>query len=147
MGTTLMVDEVLYRVQQLTHEIEEVRGEICNHIFPSEEPQNESLFSQAAAVEIMTQFKAAIDDIRHVVWLYLEAVEKRPTLEADPQRKLLVRATEILGALSQRPPLPMPYPAVGEHSLLDRLLVLIDSRIDPKMMGRQDSFRKNRSPM
>lgn len=130
----IMVDELLDRVEQLTKEIQQVRDEICNHIFPSDEPHGESLFSQAAGAEVMSQFKAAVDDVRHVVWLYLEAVaqQQQPALGADPQRKLLVRATEILGALS--PPLPRPHPAAADRSLLDRLLHLIENRIDPKTL-------------
>ncbi len=143
MGTTLMVEEVIERIQQLTGEIEQVREEICSHVFPAQEPRGGNLFSQPGSLEAMAQFKAAIDDVRHVVWLYLEAVAHRPTSEEDPQRKLLVRATEILGALSHRPPLPAPHPPRGERSLLDRLLQLIDSRIDPKTFRKQDSFRKN----
>lgn len=139
MGTTLMVGDILGRIQQLTGEIEQVREEICSHVFPAEEPRGDSLFSQNTSLEVITHFKAAIDDIRHVLWLYLEAVGQHPTLRGDPQRKLLVRATEILGALSQRPPLPTPHPSAGERSLLDRLLLLIENRIDPKTLGKQET--------
>lgn len=138
MASALVVDDVLTRIEQLTDELQQIRGEICQHVFPAEEPGGLSLFSSAgSSVETMTQFKAAIDDVRHLVWLYLEAVAHRPTNGADPQRKLLARATEILGALSQRPPLPLPISTPADRSLLDRLVQLIEDRIEPKSFARQ----------
>src|SRR5579863_2887132 len=136
MGRSLVVEDVLSRIEQLTLELKQIRGEICQHVFPAEEPGGLSLFSSAgSSIETMTQFKAAIDDVRHLVWLYLEAVSHRATVGADPQRRLLARATEILGALSQRPPLPLPSSTPSERSLLDRLVQLIEDRVDPKTLG------------
>jgi hypothetical protein len=146
MAKTLAVDEVLSRVQELTQDLKQMRGEICNQIFPLEEPHGPSLFAKGGeGVEIMAHFKAAIDDVRHVAWVYLEAMANRPAFEADPQRKLLARATEILGALSQNPPLPKTSLPLGEHSLLDRLLQLIDNRIDPKILERKKLLHKHGS--
>lgn len=137
MGRSLVVEDVLSRIEQLTLELKQIRGEICQHVFPAEEPGGLSLFSSTgSSIETMTQFKAAVDDVRHLVWLYLEAVAHRPAAGADPQRKLLARATEILGALSQRPPLPLPSSSPAERSLLDRLVQLIEDRVDPKTMSR-----------
>jgi hypothetical protein len=142
MGQMLVVDNVLSQIQLLTGQLEKARGEICEHVFPPEEPGSLSLFSAPSSVEVMTQFKAALDDVRHLVWLYLEAVPQQPTLGADPQRRLLARATEILGALSQCPPLPLPR-STSEHSLMDRLLQLIEDRIDPKSMRKTPTLHKN----
>ncbi|HLJ30309.1 MAG TPA: hypothetical protein VKY85_26630 [Candidatus Angelobacter sp.] len=136
MEKTLQVEEVLHRVQQLTLDLKLVRGEICSHVFSATEPHGPSLFSTAAgSPEIMSQFKAAIDDLRHVVWLYLEAVGNRSTFDVDSQRRLLARATEIVYALSVRPPLPKPNSA-SERSFLERLLHLIENRTDLKPPGR-----------
>lgn len=142
MAKTLVVEDVLGQIQEVTSQLTQVRAEICNHVFPAQEPSGLSLFSNAdGSVEVMTQFKAALDDVRHLVWLYLEAVAARPALEADSQRKLLARANEILGALSQRPPLPLPR-AASERSFLDRLLQLIEDRVDPKSLGNGNLLRK-----
>lgn len=144
MSKTLVVEDVLDRIQQITEELNLVRGEICNHVFTSQEPHGPNLFStNSLSVELMTRFKGSLDDVRHLVWLYLEAVSECPIAVVDKQRRLLNRATEILGALSQRPPLPAPAAAPSERSLLDRLLQLIDNRIDPRLIKKPDGSNKN----
>jgi hypothetical protein len=143
MAETLMVEEVLHRMQQLTGDLKLIRAEICQHVFPAEEPNGSNLFSKGhSSVEVMAQFKAAIDDVRHVVWLYLEAVGNRPTIDADSQRRLLARAMEIVTALSARPPLPQPRSNGGERSLLERLLTLIENRSDLKPQGNGTTYSK-----
>lgn len=142
MAGTLVIEDVLNRIEQLTGELQQIRGEICQHVFPAKEPGGVSLFSGVPnSEETMAQFKAAIDDVRHLVWLYLEALSS-PTAGADPQRRLLARATEILGALSQRPPLPLPSSTTADRSLLDRLVQLIEDRVDPKALGRKEVMQK-----
>jgi hypothetical protein len=133
MKKALRVEDLLSQIQQLTGELNFLRTEICSHVFTAEEPHGPSLFSTSSeSLEVMARLKAEIDDLRHIVWIYLEAMAEYPMASADQQRKLLDRATEILGVLSHRPPLPMPDRPVGEHSLMDRLLQLIDNRIDPR---------------
>lgn len=132
MAKTLMVEETLKRVQQLTEELRALRGAIRDHVFAVEETTASRRFNKSReCLETMAQFKAIIDDIRHDAWLYLEAVAEQPISGHDRQRRLLARATEILGAVSQRPPLPGLAPATGEGYFVDRLLHLID-RVDPK---------------
>lgn len=144
MGRTLMVDEVLRRIQQVTSDLREIRELICDHVFPADEPKGSSLFSAAgASTEVIGDFKATLDDVRHLVWLYLEAIAHQPATNGDSQRKLLARASEILGALSQRPPLPIPDLQPTDRSLVDRLLLLIENRIDPKELVKKEALRKN----
>jgi hypothetical protein len=144
MATTLVLEDVLSRVQRISEELNQVRKEICEHVFTEEEPDNTSLYSRSSnSLELMTGFKAALDDARHVVWLYLEAVAECPVAPVDRQRRLLARANEIVAALSMRPPLPTPDRSSVERSLLDRLLQLIDKRIDPMPVGRQDALHRN----
>jgi hypothetical protein len=144
MATTFVVEDVLSRVQQLTEELNQTRREICDHVFTDEEPDDGSLYSRSShSLEAMSRFKEALDDARHVVWLYLEAVAERPVASVDRQRRLLARANEILGALSHRPPLPTPDRPSGERSLMDRLLQLIDNRIEPARVVRPDPLPRN----
>jgi hypothetical protein len=143
MAKTLVVEDVLSRVQHLSEELNEIRKEICNHVFTAEEPEDPSLYSgSSSGLEVMTRFKEALDDARHVVWLYLEAEAECPVAPVDRQRRLLARANEIVAALSQRPPLPTADRR-SERSLLDRLLQLIDNRIDPVPATRQDVLHRN----
>jgi hypothetical protein len=143
MAKTLVVEDVLSRVQQLSEELNQIRREICNHVFTAEEPDDPSLYSGPSSLEVMARFKGALDDARHVVWLYLEAVAECPIAPVDRQRRLLARANEIVGALSHRPPLPTPDRPISDRSLLDRLLQLIDNRIDPVPTTRQDALHRN----
>lgn len=144
MGKTLIVEDVLSRVQQLSEELNQIRREICNHVFIAEEPDGPGLYSRSCNnVDVMAQFKGALDDARHVVWLYLEAAAECPIAPVDRQRRLLARANEIVGALSQQPPLPTSDRPGSDRSLLDRLLQLIDNRIDPVAATRQDALHRN----
>lgn len=132
MAKALTVDQTLTRLVQLAEELRSLRGELCDHVFASQEPVGSDLFHKSGeSVEAMKQLKVALDDVRHLVWLYLESLDEHPVPGPDRQRRLLARATEILGAVSQRPPLPTPFPNGGERSFVDRLLHLIE-RLDPQ---------------
>lgn len=140
MAKAVTVKETLNRAAQLTQELKSLRAELCSEVFASEGPSHLPCNS-TETVEVITQFKAMLDDIRHVVWLYLETLDERPLPRLDPQRRLLDRATEILGVVAKRPPLPTL--SASERSFVDRLLHLIE-KVDPKPPATNEIARHRR---
>jgi hypothetical protein len=135
----LSVEEVLTRIRTLTGDLKVIREEISKEVFRPDPGLGRNIFLEAAdSGQTIQEFRAAIDDLRHIVWLYIESAPNRTTHDPDVQRKLVARATEILCALSLNPPLPQPDIDPMERSFVERLMRFMESWIDPKIRDKME---------
>jgi hypothetical protein len=123
----------LSRIRQLTGDLKTIREEISKEVFRPDSSSGNIFLEVKDSTETINQFKSAIDDLRHIVWLYIETVPNRKISNPDMQRRLVARATEILCALSLHPPLPQTDIDPTERSFVERLLQFMESWIDPKI--------------
>jgi len=120
-------DRVLDRIKTITGELESLRADIDRQI---KNPHSLDKLARGAADEssvTLSQFKAALDQLRQILWSYLEQVSE----EADAVRcgdALALRGAPSLRR-GQYPAVAVPRStpsASGPLSFFDRLDVVID---------------------
>lgn len=127
MRETLVVDEVLRRIRELTSDLEAMHAGISKQVFePGKSLSSNRTLGVAAGSEIIPRLQEALDNLRHVLWLYVETAGFSSQTDPSSQGKLLQRATEILCALSLHPPLPRLDEAPCGNSFVARLLQLME---------------------
>jgi len=131
MAETLLVEDVLRRMKEVTGDLEAIRAGISGQVFQP----GKQFAGIDAGREIIAHFQEALDNLRHVLWLYAETAEFSAGNASPSQSKLLERATEILCALSLHPPLPKPVPTPCGNSFVTRLLQLMEGA-GPKSEGK-----------
>lgn len=100
-------DHVLERVKIITRELEAIQAEIHGRISQGRigEPtgtQRSGLLEDAATAQVLGQFKAALDELRNMLWLYTQAAAGEAAAEPGglPRDRQLARAAALLRALS-----------------------------------------------
>lgn len=138
MSKRLVVEDVLNTIRGLTEHLKTIRGEIAEAVFQQDSPLAGNILLEADnGAETISQFRAAIDDLRHTLWLYVEAVQGRKENSSERQRKLLARATEILCALSLHPPTPQANVDPNEGSFVERLLQFMEIWAQPAVVQKE----------
>jgi dihydroorotase len=95
-----------------------------------------SFFEDENAVQSLNDFKAELDQLRRILWFYLEQISAQPsaTTHADQQDSRLQRVNELLRALSP----PATKSAIAGEvvqpsiSFFERLDVVIDTYMQEK---------------
>jgi len=127
MAGTLPVEEVLRKIRELTSDLESLRDGMLKEVF---QPGKSLTYNKFAGVkagsDLIFEFRRALDDLRHVMWLYAETAEFTAHGGPASQSKLLERATDILCALSLHPPLPKRDPSLEDASFVGRLLQFME---------------------
>ena len=123
---------VLERIRTITRELEAIQTEMHTQLtLPA--PQGRSrFFADGTAVQVLTQFKAELDQLRRVLWFYIqEAAQQAPAVIDQDQARRLERVTGLLSALSPQPSLTMQ--AGGQSgSFFERLDMVIDNYMQEK---------------
>src|SRR5215469_16665537 len=113
MTETLVLQDVLRRIKQLTSDLETMRAGFSRQVFQPEKSLNSASFFEAPdSADAILKFQEALDDLQHAVWLCAE-IRSEQTPNGSSRSKLLGRATEILCALSLHPPVPRPDSTYG----------------------------------
>jgi hypothetical protein len=94
------------RIQAITRELESIQGEITGPAAG----QPGSFFEDAEAVQALNSLKAELDQLRRILWFYLEETQKKPASATDvrpshrleqvtpAQRKLAFQSSALSGA-------------------------------------------------
>jgi hypothetical protein len=117
---------MINRIRRITEELQAMHAEISSQTSPDSIGPRQSVFDEADAMELLTDFKLAIDQLRSALWLYIKDFSDRPD---DPALKAthLLRATEMLHALTQYQQSPPPVSSFQEGSFFDRLHTVMDA--------------------
>jgi hypothetical protein len=136
---------MLQRIRVITEELQAIHGEISNQLSPNSTDQRHPIFDEADAMEFLTDFKGAIDEVRSVLWLYIEELSKQPDENPALRTTHLLRATEMLRALSEHQQSSKPASFFQEGSFFDRLHTVMDAYADdyrPLSRTNQDNVSK-----
>jgi hypothetical protein len=125
---------VLHRIRSITGELEAIQTEMHSEL--TETPGGDKLtklFEDTSAVQVLNDFKAELDQLRRILWFYIEEAAGKTVarLDQEQQAKRLQRVNELLRALS-------PQPAAGatqvkpSASFFERLDVVIDNYMQEK---------------
>ncbi|HXB22685.1 MAG TPA: hypothetical protein VNV88_14960 [Candidatus Solibacter sp.] len=105
-----------------------MHAEISSQISHDSIGQRQALFDEANAMELLTDFKCAIDQLRSVLWLYIEEFCDRPNEDPALKTTHLLHATEMLRALTQhQQSASRPVSFFQEDSFFERLHTVMDA--------------------
>lgn len=126
---------VLHRIQKITEELEAIQAEMHSELtVPTNDNQVAKFFEDAAAVQILNDFKAELDQLRRILWFYIEEAAGKPSAAVDQeqQAKRLQRVNELLRALSPQTSAPLTVQGPPSGSFFERLDVVIDTYMQEK---------------
>jgi len=124
---------VLRRIQTITKELEAIQGEIFEHLTEPALARDGGLFAHPEAAGALNLFKAELDQLRRILWFYIEEAAGRPRNSVDQEQnaRRLEHFTALLRALA---PQTTPTGVGGEQSgsFFERLNVVIDTYMEKK---------------
>lgn len=127
-------DAVLHRIRNITGELEAIQTEMHSEL--TETPSGDKLaklFEDTSAVRVLNDFKAELDQLRRILWFYIEQAAGKPAagLDQEQQAKRLQRVNELLRTLSPRPS-TSGAESKPAASFFERLDVVIDTYMQEK---------------
>jgi hypothetical protein len=121
---------LLQRIRTITTEIHSIQAEMHGELTePASSNKLASFFDDGNAVQLLNDFKAELDQLRRILWFYIEhASTRETTMDADQQGTRLQRVNELLRNLAPRP----SEAATGEAikpavSFFERLDLVMDT--------------------
>jgi hypothetical protein len=126
-----MKNALLQRIRTITSEIHSIQAEMHGELTePASSNKLASFFDDGNAVQLLNDFKAELDQLRRILWFYIEHASAQETAtDADQQVTRLQRVNELLLNLSPR---PAAAAATGEAikpavSFFERLDLVMDT--------------------
>ena len=127
---------LLHQIKNTTHEIHTIQREMHGKLAePNTTNRLPKLFEDEAALQVLNDFKAELDQLRRILWFYIEQATGTLTAGADTDQhdKRLQRVNELLRTLTPK----APDEAAGEQnqrsiSFFERLDVVIDTFMQEK---------------
>ena len=125
---------VLRRIRTITSELEAVQAEMHHELTgPANENKVARFFEDATALETLNDLKAELDQLRRILWFYIEETAANITSGAKPEQQAqrLQHFTELLRALSK----PETNEATAKKpaaSFFERLDVVMDTYMQDK---------------
>ncbi len=126
---------LMQRIKSITSEIHSIQAEMHGQL---NEPASglAKFFDDENAVQALNDFKAELDQLRRILWFYIEQASAQPAaaINKEQQDKRLQRVNELLRALAP----PAEKPALAEQSIqpsisfFERLDVVIDTYMQEK---------------
>ena len=127
---------LLDRIKNTTHEIHAIQKEMHGRLTESNTGDRlPKFFEDEAAVQVLNDFKAELDQLRRVLWFYIEEAtgSLAAGADADQYDARLQRVNELLRTLTPKPP---GGAAEDENkrsiSFFERLDVVIDTYMQEK---------------
>ena len=131
-----MKNALLYRVQNVTSEIHSIQTEMHGELTqPASASRLAGFLEDANGVQVLNDFKAELDQLRRILWFYIEQASIKPVAapDSEQQSKRLQRVNELLRALT---PQPTTSAKAAENkpsvSFFERLDVVIDTYMQEK---------------
>ena len=129
-------ERVLERVKKLTHELQEIQGELYRELSDEDGAafRKDSNPAASATAGNLTQFKAAADEIRRVLWLYLGSLsESNGPGKGKVNPGDCPQAGQRLQLLT--PAIEQPATAMEAGSFFDRLNLAIEGYMQHRGMA------------
>ena len=126
---------VLHRIRNVTGELEAIQTEMHSELTETASGNRlAKFFEDANAVQVLNDFKAELDQLRRILWFYIEEAARKPVagLDQEQQAKRLQRVNELLRALSPQPSATGATADKPPASFFERLDVVIDTYMQEK---------------
>jgi hypothetical protein len=136
---------VLHRMRKISGELEAIQAEMHTELSrPANENRLARVFEDATAVQVLNDFKAELDQLRRILWFYIEEAggKPAPATDQEQQAKRVQRVNELLRALA--PPASTTAAAESKPSVsfFERLDVVIDTYMQEKKPVAQTNIAK-----
>ena len=126
---------LMHRIQSMTAEIHSIQAEMHGELNgPANPGRLARFFEDDSAIQVLNDFKAELDQLRRILWFYIEHASVHPAAAMDNQQpdQRLQRVNELLRALT-----PPKSTIAGETlqpsiSFFERLDVVIDTYMQEK---------------
>ena len=126
---------LLHQIKNTTHAIHTIQKEMHGKLAePNAVTRLPKVFEDEAALQVLNDFKAELDQLRRILWFYIEeATGNLAAADTDQHDKRLQRVNELLRTLATA----TPADAAGEQnqrsiSFFERLDVVIDTYMQEK---------------
>jgi hypothetical protein len=124
---------VSQRIRNITGALEAVQTELHNELTAAADKDKLSqLFADASTVQALNDCKAELDQLRRILWFYIEQATGKPAIALDHEQQTTRQqhVAELLRVLA-------PKPAAGAEakpavSFFERLDVVIDNYMQEK---------------
>jgi hypothetical protein len=73
---------VLEKIRTITRELEAIQGEMHSQLTLSV-PQGRRFLEDGTAVQVLSQFKAELDQLRRILWFYIEEAARQAPAVID----------------------------------------------------------------
>ncbi|HEY7402180.1 MAG TPA: hypothetical protein VIB39_01545 [Candidatus Angelobacter sp.] len=125
-------EAVLRRMQTITRELEALQADMHIELAAPARGKANSFFADSTAVESLNLFKAELDQLRRILWFYIEEAARKPraTTDQEQQSRRLERVTDLLRVIS--PPSGNPEHGEQSGSFFERLNCVIDTYMQEK---------------
>lgn len=128
---------LLHRVQNITSEIHSIQAEMHGELTePVSGGRLADFFEDGNAVQVLNDFKVELDQLRRILWFYIEQASAQPTAapDSEQQNKRLQRVNELLRALAPQPSISATGGEESKPSVsfFERLDVVIDTYMQEK---------------
>lgn len=127
---------LLHQIKNTTHAIHTIQKEMHSKLAePNAANRLPNVFEDEAALQVLNDFKAELDQLRRILWFYIEEATGNlaPGTDTDQHDKRVQRVNELLRTLATK----APAEAAGEQSqrsisFFERLDVVIDTYMQEK---------------
>jgi hypothetical protein len=127
---------LVHRIKNITGEIHSIQAEMHGELNePASENKLARFFEDENAVQLLNDFKAELDQLRRILWFYIEQASAQPSTSTsnEQQDTRLQRVNELLRTL----PTAAKTTVAGERiqpsvSFFERLDVVIDTYMQEK---------------
>jgi hypothetical protein len=118
------------RIRRVTKDLQALHEELQKlSVSPSDRGKHEQLLDKLLTLNVIQDFKAAIDHMRHFLWAYIESASRVPGDDRDLKMHTLrmERATEMLRILRQRLDGPGMRRVPGATSFFEEIQRIADA--------------------
>ncbi len=125
---------LLDRIQNITRELESIQTEMHAQLTEtSAQTKISKIFENTAAVQVLHNFKAELDQLRRILWFYIEhAKGAAPCIDAEQQGPQMQHVAELLRVLMPAATGAENISEEGSGSFFERLDVVMDTYMQPK---------------
>jgi hypothetical protein len=126
-------EPVLDRLRKITRDLQIVQGELYCTLAEADGTAKKDFTALASASQDIAEFKAAVDQLRRVLWFYLDGVTQSAgtgSIEPDEATRLQ-QATELLHTLTPQAAATIIEPG----SFFERLNLVIDGYMQHNEMS------------
>jgi hypothetical protein len=127
---------LVHRIKSITGEIHSIQAEMHGQLNePGSENKLAKFFEDESAVQSLNDFKVELDQLRRILWFYLEQASAQPsaTLNNEQQDTRLQRVNELLRTLAPAPKSAIAgEPVQPSISFFERLDVVMDTYMQEK---------------